>query len=192
MKLKHLMFSRRYLPKLLSGEKRVTIRAKRINLKKGDIALVHSMGLILGKVRILSVTAKRLCDLSESEAAEDGFSSVEELKKALKEHYPYLRDDSFVYVVRFDWIETYSPPLSERESTWPYKLTPKEVALIALSSGVELNEDEREILRSVAEAGSIRKAAVKLGSLSLRPLVREVLHRTAAKLEAKGLISRNS
>ena len=190
MKLKHLMFSRLYLDKLLSGEKTLTIRAVRPNLKRGDIALVHSMGLILGKVRILSVTSKRLRDISESEAREDGFNSLEELKEALKKHYPRLREDSFVYVVRFEWIERFDPPLGERDYVWPYALSHQDVAKLALSSGVPLSDEEREVLRALVNEGSIRKAAIKLGGLNLRPLVRAVLHKAAVELEKRGLLNR--
>ncbi len=190
MKLKHLMFSRLYLDKLLRGEKKITIRATKPNLKRGDVALVHSMGLILGKVRILGVTAKRLRDISEKEAREDGFSSVEELRNALRKHYPRLRDDSFVYVVRFEWLERFDPPLGERDYAWPYSSSPHEVAQLALSTGIPLSDEEREVLQALAAEGSIRRAAVKLGGLSLRPLVRAVLHKVAGELERRGLLSR--
>ncbi|MEM4444754.1 MAG: ASCH domain-containing protein [Thermofilum sp.] len=190
MRLKHLMFSREYLGKLLSGEKRVTIRARNPNVKKGDTALVHSAGLLVGKVRIVSVASKRVRDLSEIEAKEDGFPSLEELKKALRRHYPNLRDDSFVYVVRFEWIERYDPPLSEKGFAWPYRLSPREVARLALSSGIELGEEEKEILQVLAAEGSVRRTAAKLGGMRLRPLVRGVLRRVAAELEERGFISR--
>jgi hypothetical protein len=189
-KLKHIMFSRLYIDKLLKGEKRLTIRAKRPNLKPGDIALVHSQGMIFGKVRILSVKAKRLRDISEEEAAQDGFKSVDELKAALKKHYPHLRDDSYVYVVGFEWVERYDPPLAEEEHSWPYALTPAEVAQLALTSGVELSEEDKEILGLLAKEKSIRRAAVKLGGLSLRPLVRGVVRRVALELERRGLLKR--
>lgn len=190
VRFKHLMFSRDYLDKLLSGEKRMTIRARDPHLKRGDVALVHSMGLLIGKVRVLSVVSKRLKDLSEVEAREDGFSSLEELKRALRKHYANLRDDSFVYVVKFEWLERYDPPLSEKDFSWPYKLSPSEVARLALSSGIELSEEEKEILQLLVAEGYVRKAAVKLGGMSLRPLVRGVLRRVASELEKQGFISR--
>uniref|UniRef100_A0A7C4BA97 ASCH domain-containing protein n=1 Tax=Thermofilum pendens TaxID=2269 RepID=A0A7C4BA97_THEPE len=190
-KLKHIMFSRLYIDRLLKGEKSLTIRAKRPNLKPGDLALVHSLGMIVGKVRVLSVQAKRLKDISEEEAVQDGFESVDQLKAALKKHYPHLREDSYVYVVRFEWMERYDPPLAE-EHFWPYAFTPAEVAQLALSSGIELSEEDREILGLLAKEKSIRRAAVKLGGLSLRSLVRGVVRRVALELERRGLLKRVS
>uniref|UniRef100_A0A7J3X5Y5 ASCH domain-containing protein n=1 Tax=Thermofilum pendens TaxID=2269 RepID=A0A7J3X5Y5_THEPE len=189
-KLKHIMFSWLYLDKLLKGEKSLTIRAKKPNLKPGDLALVHSQGMILGKVRILSVQAKRLKDLGEEEAAQEGFQSVDQLKEALKKHYPHLKDSSYVYLIKFEWVERYDSPLADGEHAWPYALTPAEVAQLALSSGIELAEEDREILSLLAKEKSIRRAAVKLGGLSLRPLVRGVVRRAALELEKKGLLQR--
>ena len=121
-----------------------------------------------------------------------GIRSVDELKAALKKHYPHLRDDSYVYVVGFEWVERYDPPLAEEEHSWPYALTPAEVAQLALTSGVELSEEDKEILGLLAKEESIRRAAVKLGGLSLRPLVRGVVRRVALELERRGLLERAS
>jgi Uncharacterized conserved protein len=189
-KLKHLMFSRLYLDKLIKGEKSLTVRAKKPNLKPGDIALVHSQGMILGKVRILGVRAKRLREISEEEATQDGFRSVDELKAALRKHYPHLKDDDYVYVVKFEWVERYDPPLAEEAHSWPYALTPAEVAQLALSSGIALSEEDREILDLLAREKSIRRAAIKLGGLSLRTFVRGVVRRVALELEIRGLLKR--
>ncbi len=94
-------------------------------------------------------------------------------------------------MVRFEWMERYDPPLAE-EHFWPYAFTPAEVAQLALSSGIELSEEDREILGLLAKEKSIRRAAVKLGGLSLRSLVRGVVRRVALELERRGLLKRVS
>lgn len=186
---KHLMFSREYWDALVSGAKRATIRVGDTGLKAGDEVFVHCGGYLLGKVRIVGVSRKRVKDLTEEDARKDGFASLEELLGALKRHYPRMGKRTVVSVVEFEWIERRTPVSSERFA-WCYELSPAEVARLALERCGDLSEDEKRVLRLVAELGSIRKAAIRLGGLSARPVVRGILREIARRLEEKGLIER--
>jgi hypothetical protein len=88
MREKHILFSQRYLEKLLSGEKRATIRLRCPGLRPGDKALVHCGGRIIGEIEVLAVYRKRLRDITIDEALLDGFVSLHELRLHLKKHYP--------------------------------------------------------------------------------------------------------
>jgi hypothetical protein len=188
-----LMFSKKYLNELLSGSKLTTIRAGNVRYRPGDIVLVYCGGLVLGRARILRVERKKLIDLTEEDARRDGFSSLQELLKALKQHYPNIRRDTPLTLIEFEWVERFETPLSDTEYSWNYDREPLEVAKLALEKLNDLSFEERIVLETFVKTGSIRKAARKLGGLSTRPLVRGVLKRAAERLASMGLIGlRNS
>jgi len=182
------MFSRKYLEELLNGSKLATVRAGNVKYRPGDIVLVHCGGLVLGRAKITRVERKKLIDLSEEDARKDGFSSLQELLKALKQHYPNLKRDTPLTILEFQWVERFEVPLSDGEYSWCYSKEPLEVAKLALEKLDELSFEERAVLEAFVKAGSVRGAARKLGSLSNRALVRGVLKRVAERLASLGLI----
>ncbi len=183
-----MMFSKKYLKELLSGSKLTTIRAGNIKYKPGDVVLVYCGGLVLGRARILRVERRKLIDLTEEDARRDGFSSLHELLKALKQHYPNIRRDTPLVLIEFEWVEKFETPLSDADYSWNYDKDPLEVAKLALEKLDDLSFEERVVLETFVKAGSIRKAARKLGGLSTRSLVRGVLRRVAERLASMGLI----
>lgn len=189
MKTKHLLFSREYLDLLLNDKKNITIRARDPGVKPGDMVIVHCGGLVLGLAVIKSVKRKRLKDLGEEEALMEGFSNRRELISALRKHYPWLGEKSRVYIVEFEWYRKFDTPISDRDYTWRYRETPQEVALLALKHIQDLDSYERRILKLVAEEGSIRRAAAKMGGLKYRMFIRGVLKKAALKLEERGILS---
>ena len=188
MKIKHLMFSKKYWDKLIKGEKTVTVRLGDAGLKPGDQAFVHCGGYVIGRVRILSVRRKRLKDLTEEEVKADGFSSLDELVKALKEHYSRVGMRSVVSVIRFEWIEKFDAPIFSERFAWDVDLTSDQVAKLALEKLRGLSDEERVILGLVAREGSIRRAAARLGGMRARPLIRGVLRRALEELKKEGYI----
>lgn len=182
------MFSKKYLEDLLKGTKLSTVRLGNVKYRVGDEVLVYCGGLVLGRARITGVKRKRFIDLTEEDAVMDGFPSLRDLLKALKQHYPNLKANTPLTVIRFEWIEKFDAPLSDTEYSWRYELPPIEVARLALEKLNSLSLDERIVLEALVEGGSVRAAARKLGGLSLRPLVRGVLRHAAEKLVEKGLL----
>lgn len=184
-----LLFSRRYLQDLISGSKQATIRLGNLKYRPGDVVLVYCGGLVLGRVRITQVERKKLIDLTEEDARKDGFYSLQELLKALRQHYPNIRANTPLTLLEFEWVEKFEVPLSDGEFSWRYRESPLEVAKLALERLDDLSPEERMVLEFFIETGSVRGAARKLGSLSTRPLVRGVLRRVAERLASLGLIS---
>jgi hypothetical protein len=182
------MFSRKYLEELLNGSKLATVRVGNVKYRPGDIVLVHCGGLVLGRAKIARVERKKLIDLSEEDARKDGFSSLQELLKALRQHYPNLKRDTPLTILEFQWVERFEEPLSDGEYSWCYSEGPLEVAKLALEKLNDLSFEERAVLEAFVKAGSVRGAARKLGSLSNRALVRGVLKRVAERLASLGLI----
>ena len=148
--------------------------------------------MVLGIAVVKSVRRKRVKDLSDDDALRDGFSNRGELIRALRKHYPWLNENSVVYLVEFEWLRRFDSPISDNDFSWRFRESPKEVAALALENLEDLEEYEREILRLVVEEGSIRRAAIKMGGLKNRVFVRGVLRKAALKLEQMGLVSTGS
>ncbi|MEM3936606.1 MAG: ASCH domain-containing protein [Thermofilaceae archaeon] len=187
-----LLFSKKYLQDLLSGRKTATIRLGSVRYRPGDVTLVHCGGLVLGRVRIKSVERKKLIDLTEEDARIDGFESLRDLLVAIRQHYPNIRANTPLTVLRFEWVEKFENPCSDASFAWNYDKSPEEVAKQALEKLDDLSEEEKTVLKVFLSAGSVRGAARKLGGLSARPLVRGVLKRVAERLAERGLIERKA
>jgi len=182
-----LMFSKKYLDKLLQGSKLATIRVGKVGYREGDVVLVYCGGLLLGRARIVRVARKALKDLDEGDAIKDGFSSVDELLRALRSHYSRLGKNTPLTLLEFEWVERFDNPPSDTSLGWPYSVTPVEAARLALEN-VDLTDEEAEILKTVVELGSIRRAARRMGGAAMRRVVRGVLRRAAEALYRRGLI----
>jgi len=183
-----LYFNKKYCEKLRSGAKKITIRIAGKRLPKpGDLVYIVCGGLILGVARVTSVVFKPLRSLGEYEVKEEGFNSLEELLEAIKHHYPGIKEDALIAVIRFEWEKKFNPPVSEPEYFRGTQYTPEQIAKMALEN-VNLTEKEREVLIAVSEEGSIRAAARRLGGLEKRGSVRRILKRAVKKLKEKEII----
>ncbi|WP_048151437.1 ASCH domain-containing protein [Palaeococcus ferrophilus] len=181
--MRHLKFDGRYREAILSGRKRATVRAGKVNLREGDEVFIHAGGYVLGRARIRRVERKSIEELTEEDAIKDGFSSREELLRALREHYPNLRGE--VTVVEFELVERSRPVLS---SELPYEgNSPLEIARMALKH-LDLDQEDERLIRLFLKEGSLRKAAYKLGGMNRRYLIRDALRRAYKELKEKGLM----
>lgn len=82
--VKRLTFKRHYLPLVVSGRKTQTIRRwVKPRVKSGDMVLIPGAGV----AEIISVEEVELASLDNTDAKLEGFSSVEELIKALRKIY---------------------------------------------------------------------------------------------------------
>ncbi len=168
--MKHLEFKGKYLQKLLSGEKRATIR-KRAYVSPGELVYVHCGGKIIGKARILDVREIGIDEIDDDVARMEGFDSAEELLEEIRNYYTG-RDR--LYLIEFDF-EPFEKPLDPAEMYYE-NADLVEIARKALESGM-VSEDDKEVLRLFLRTGSIRKTAFRLGGLSKRGVVREALRR---------------
>ncbi len=185
--MKHLEFDGRYATEILSGKKRATVRlGRRPNLKPGDEVLIHAGGYVIGKAVIEKIDSKTLKELTDEEAFLDGFSSREELMKALKSHYRYVNDDSTAHVIVFRLVERFENPVMSSDYAYEGNL-PVEIAEKALKY-LDLTEKDRELIELFLKSGSLRKAARKLGSPNKRYLIRDALRRAYKELKRRGLM----
>ena len=176
--MKHLEFKEKYLKSLLSGKKRATIRTS-TNLKPGDIVFVHCGGKIIGKAEVNSVEEKFVEELTEEDAKADGFSNLKELKRELKKLYGDV--DRF-YIIRFT-LRPFENAVTPHEMYYgSAEADLLEIAKTALEK-LNLSEEEKKILEIFLNCGSIKKAAIKLGGLRKRKVVREVLRKCSSKLK---------
>ncbi len=184
--MKNLEFSGKYLDMLRSGQKRGTVRLGKLKIEPGTVVTIHSGGYVVGKAIIIGVDYKKVRELTEEDAKEDGFKSLQELLNALKAHYPSLSEDDDVTVIRFDIVEKPDKPVMSSE--YPYDgHDPFEIATMALKN-LKLDEEDRKVLEVFLEEGSIRRTAKRLGSVKMRNYVREVIRRAYRELKEKNLI----
>lgn len=175
------MMAERYLKPLFEGRKRTTIRPG--VLKIADKVYIHSKGRIVALAEVESVAYKRVFELTDEDARLDGFKIREELIGFLKRRYPGLRDDTIVTIIRFGTISK----VDIAEDAHYGGLTPVEVATLALNKLI-LSKKEQEILRTVIQTKSLRKAALKLfGTIEKRSIIRRVLKKVLRKLKEEDL-----
>ncbi len=183
---RHLMVKGEYVDDILSGRKRATIRLGRVKVKYSEL-IVHGGGRPVAKVRVKNVVYKKVRDLTLEDALKDGFSSVEELLRALRKAYGEIRPDDYVTIIEFEVVQD----LSKLEPEDPYLgLEPADIARLALRYLDDtLSDEEKKILRDLTVTNSIRATAVRiLGSLEKRWIVRRALRRALNELVRRGLI----
>ncbi len=179
--MKHLEFKHKYEDLLRSGKKTATIRLQ-CPFKEGQEVFVHCGGKIIGTAKILNVEEKRLEELTEEDAKADGFSSLKELLEELKSLYG---NPEKVYVIRFEFKE-FKKGINPHEMYYG-DADLVEIAKLALEN-LNLSDADRRILEIFVRTGSIRKTAMRLGSMKMRGVVRKILRRCYNELRKKGLI----
>ncbi len=179
--MKHLEFKHRFEESLRSGKKTATVRLQ-CPFKEGQEVFVHCGGKIIGTARILKIEEKRLDELTEEDAKADGFSSLEELKEEIRKIYG---NPEKVYVIRFEF-RGFKKGINPHEMYYG-DADLVEVAKLALEH-LNLSDADRRILETFVRTGSIRKTAMRLGSIKMRGVVRKILRRCYNELRKRGLI----
>lgn len=94
-----LRISPEYLSAVCSGLKTTTVRRGRLQFRPGFLLLQSGAHL-----EPVEVTRTRICQvrsLSEEDAKSDGFDTLTELQGALRNHYPGIRQSSWLTIVEF-------------------------------------------------------------------------------------------
>ncbi len=178
------MLKEEYLPLVLSGKKRITIR-RRTRLREGDLFYIHSGGKVWGIGRVTRVERIMKDELTPEHARLEGMS-YEKLRRELDRIYG--KRNVPLYVVHFEVIKRFEEPV-EVERRFYGDLTPSEIAHLALKHGLFPDDGEaRKILHRVAETGSIRKVAMELGGLRRRGKVRAILRKAYEELKREGIV----
>ncbi len=175
-----------YVEKLLSGEKKATIRRGIVKPKYDEIT-IHAGGRPVAKAKIIRVYYKKLHELGDYEAKLEGYNSREQLIEELKRVYKGIRDNEYVTIIEFEITQKLDmlPPED------PYLgLEPVDIARIALRYlRNELGDLEIKILTDLTRTNSIRKTALRvLGNLNKRGIVRRVIRNVLKILVEKGLL----
>ena len=187
--MKHLHFEGIYKDLLKSGKKRLTIRITKPKIKKGDLVLFHSGGKVIGKFKITNIYTKKLYQITDAEAIKDGHISKEELLRAIKKHYPRIKDNKEVVIIEFEPVEIFEDELSSEEFAWKdINIDPIELAKLALKYDDKLSNKQKKYLEILIQEGSFRKAAIRLGNLNKRPIFRKILKASYYRLKSKGII----
>jgi len=183
---RHLMLKGVYIEKILSGEKRATIRRGIVKPKYNEIT-IHAGGRPIAKAKITRVYFKRLRELGDYEAKLEGYTSREELIEELRRVYKGIRDDDYVTIIEFEVTQRLNMLLSED----PYHgLKPVDIARIALRYiKNELSDFEVKILIDLTRTSSIRKTTLRvLGNLNKRGIVRRTIKKAIKMLIEKGVL----
>ncbi len=183
---RHLMVKGEYVKDILSGRKRATIRLGIVKLKHNEL-IVHGGGRPVAKIRVTNVRYKRVSELTDEDAAIDGFASKEELLEALRRAYGEVRPDDYVTIIEFEVVQR----LDQLPVQDPYMgLEPADIARLALRYlQEEFNEEERRILLELTRTNSIRAVAFRLyRDLGKRWRVRRVLRRALRMLVERGYL----
>ncbi len=94
-----LKLAPQYTQNILLKKKCTTIRKGRRKIKCGPLILSTEKDSIL--VCVTGVQYKKLSNLNESEAIDDGYESIQDLKQDLQKFYPNLKDSNFVTIIKF-------------------------------------------------------------------------------------------
>lgn len=95
----HIPLASQYVDLVRSGQKRATVRAGKRSYRLGPGML--DAGAVNIPIWIDALDTKRVGELTDEDAKLDGFSGLAELRSALMHHYPAIKDDDPVTVVRF-------------------------------------------------------------------------------------------
>jgi hypothetical protein len=176
-----------FVKPILEGVKKATIRLG-IVVPKYDEIIIHGGGRPIAKARITEIIHKKVSELTDSDAALDGFSSREELIEALKKVYGRVSPDDVVTIIKFEVIQR----LDEVKSDDIYcGLNPPDIARIYLRYLREsAGEEEGKILELLSRGLSIREVAKKLyGSPEKRFRVRRAVRKALRELISRGILS---
>ena len=94
-----------YLERIRTARKTTTIRLARPRASVGSVILFTNYRETI-RTRCVSVDSTLVRLLTEQHALDDGFDSLDDLHAALRTHYPALRADTAVFVIRFELLAT--------------------------------------------------------------------------------------
>ncbi len=187
--MKHLQFLGIYKDLLIDGKKDITIRLTKPKLKPGEIFIIDCGGKSIGKFRVKNIYTKKIKEITDEEAIRDGYKNKEDLIIDLKRIYKGIDDNKEVVIIEFEPVEIFKDQISSEEFAWGgKKYNIPELAKIILENFKDIPKKDVEILKLIIEKGSMRKAALHLGGLEKRYVIRKVLKKYFYRLKKQNLI----
>ena len=95
-----IVLSKEYVPLVVSGRKRTTVREGKRNYRLGDAQIKADDETIA--IKIIGIKYKKFGELTDEDAKSDGFEKLGELQAALKKFYPTITETNVTTIVRFD------------------------------------------------------------------------------------------
>lgn len=97
-----MVFKKEYGRSIILGRKTLTIRLHS-SIRKGDVVDVRVGSVHVGRAVIEDVTTKKISELTDADARDDGFKSREDLLNELSKIYGKhrIRDETEVKLIRF-------------------------------------------------------------------------------------------
>ena len=185
---RYLSFRKEYIKPILSGKKKTTIRLGIVTPRHSRVYL-ESEGKVYGELSIESTEYVKFSELTEKDAACDGFETLNDLKKALESIYNRLRDDDWLTVIHFDVVQRYDKPVTRDEIEQSFgNLSFGEIARLGLAYSTYTSSLERRVLTAVAYFGDIEDALKTLGENVSYSQVVKILKQTYRKLSKLGVI----
>ena len=172
----------RFIDLILEGRKTTTIRLGRV-IPLNDELYIQSGGRIVAKIKVKHVEFKKIKDLTDEDARRDGFRSLRELIKNLKNVYQMrVSPDDIVTIIEFEVLEKLDIPTGKKYTYMGFEL--REIAELALKHYEnELTDEERNVLMKLKKLNSIRATAYELyGTVNRRPKVRRILRKYFEKM----------
>ena len=97
---RYLNFSEDFTEKILSGEKRATLRLGIKDYEPGEVVIIRAGAREIGRAVIREVRIKRLEEISDEDVRMDGFDDIDALISALEKFYGEVRkDDLFTQII---------------------------------------------------------------------------------------------
>ena len=102
---KYLNFSEDFMEKILSGEKRATLRLGIKDYRPGEEVVVRCGERIIGRAIIKDVRIKSFDEITYVDVKMDGYENKEKLRKKLEEFYGKFEDDALFTQIIFELSE---------------------------------------------------------------------------------------
>ncbi|MEM0377145.1 MAG: ASCH domain-containing protein [Thermofilum sp.] len=176
---KFLNFKRKYLERVLRGEKTTTIRRGIVTPSKDHVYLACD-GKVLGEARISSLRFVKIKDLTDADAKRDGFESRDELLKALREIYPDISQEDWVTVIALEGVTRYSKPLAVEDLQGLPSERLAEVSRLILAHGLATTLEEKRLFALLSLGYRLNDAARQAGMS--RSEAKRVLRRAVSVL----------
>lgn len=179
---KFLNFKKKYLERVLRGEKTTTIRRGIVTPSKDHVYLTCD-GQVLGEARISSLRFVKIRDLTDADAKRDGFESRDELLKALREIYPDISQEDWVTVISLEDVTRYSKPLAIEDLQGMPSERLAEISRLILAHGLATTLEEKRLFAFLSLGRGLDDAARQAGMS--RAEARKVLRRAMSALSKR-------
>lgn len=180
-----LNFKRKYLERVLSGEKVTTVR-KGIVTPEEDHVYLTCNGEVHGEARIASLRFTKLGNLTDADAKRDGFESRDELLVALKEIYPDITQEDWVTIITLEDVTRYSKPLTVEDVRGLPSERVAEISRLILAHGLATSLEERRLFALLALGRSLEEAAREAGLSAHK--ARKALRRALSALSRREVL----